>query len=92
MKNFIISCGVGVLVASCGGCGASSTEEQRRAVVHQNNADKAADQGQYGVASDEQRKAEEAHAAAVRKAMDNGEPIPRQTRPGDPPPPPPPPQ
>lgn len=92
MTNFIITCGVCVVVASLSGCGATANEEQRRAVVHQNNADQAAQQGQYGVAGDEQRKAEEAHARAVQKAMDEGKPIPRQTRPGDPAPAPPPPQ
>lgn len=91
MKYIIsITCILGVVALSVVGCGASSAEEQRRAVSHQNNADQAAQQGQYGMASDEQRKAEESHAKAVEKAMDNGEPIPRQTRPGDPAPPPPP--
>jgi hypothetical protein len=88
MKNLIImtcmTCTTFALSASAIGCGASSAEEQRRAVIHQNNADQAAQQGQYGIASDEQRKAEEAHAKAVRKAMDEGKAIPRQTRPGDP--------
>ncbi|WP_437578318.1 hypothetical protein [Sorangium sp. So ce887] len=91
MNNFIkMTCITGVLVASAIGCGATSAEEQRRAVTHQHNADEAADQGQYGMASDEQRKAEDAHGRAVQKAMDDGTPIPRQTRPGDPPPAPPP--
>lgn len=92
MNNFIVKASItGVLIASaigCGACGASSAEEQRSAVNHQNNADEAAGQGQYGVAGDEQRKAEQAHARAVQKAMDEGRPIPRQTRPGDPAPPP----
>lgn len=88
MKNYIIIISITTIVgASAMGCGASSAEDQRRAVVHQNNADQAARQGQYGVAGDEQRKAEDAHAEAVQKAMDEGKPIPRQTRPGDPPPP-----
>ena len=91
MKRFIVAASTTVvLFGSIAGCGASSSEEQRRAVIHQNNADQAAQQGQYGVAGDEQRKAEEAHARAVEKAMDEGKPIPRQTRPGDPAPPPPP--
>jgi len=86
MKAFIImTCATFAFAASAIGCGASSSEEQRRAVIHQNNADEAAQQGQYGVAGDEQRKAEDAHAKAVQKAMDEGKPIPRQTRPGDPP-------
>jgi hypothetical protein len=78
-----------ILVASIAGCGASSAEEQRRAVQHQQNADQAADKGQYGVAGEEQRRAEDSHASAVQKAMDNGEPIPRQTQKGDKVPPPP---
>jgi len=85
MKSLIImTCTAFALAAPAIGCGASSAEEQRRAVIHQNNADEAAQQGQYGVAGDEQRKAETAHAKAVQKAMDEGRPIPRQTRPGDP--------
>lgn len=89
MNKFLITiCATGVLAASAIGCAATSAEDQRRAVSHQNNADQAARQGQYGVAGDEQRKAEDAHASAVQKAMDEGKPIPRQTRPGDPPPPP----
>lgn len=88
MKNLIImTCATGVLISSAIGCGATSAEEQRRAVVHQNNADQAAQQGQYGVAGDEQRKAEDSHARAVQKAMDEGKPIPRQTWQGQPPPP-----
>lgn len=93
MKNFIvIYCITGALAASALGCSATSAEEQRRSVIHQDNADQAAKEGQYGVAGDEQRKSEEAHASAVEKAMDEGKPIPRQRRPGDPPAPPPPPQ
>ncbi|MGK3962817.1 hypothetical protein WMF38_01330 [Sorangium sp. So ce118] len=89
MNHFInMMCVTGVLVASAIGCAATSAEEQRRAVKHQHNADEAAHRGQYGMAGDEQRKAEDAHARAVQKAMDEGKPIPRQTRPGDPPLPP----
>jgi hypothetical protein len=86
MKYAIVIGITTVLGASTMGCGASSAEDQRRAVVHQNNADQAARDGQYAMAGDEQRKAENAHAEAVQKAMDEGKPIPRQTRPGDPPP------
>lgn len=88
MKNLIIMASLTLaLTASIIGCGASSAEEQRRAVIHQGNADEAAQQGQYGVAAGEQRKAEDAHARAVQKAMNEGRAIPRQTRPGDPVPP-----
>jgi len=87
MKYVIVIAITAVLGISTMGCGASSAEDQRRAVVHQNNADQAARDGQYAMAGDEQRKAENAHAEAVQKAMDEGKPIPRQTRPGDPPPP-----
>lgn len=91
MRNLLVMAGLTtVLVASIAGCGASSSEEQRRALKHQQNADEAAEQGQYGVAGEEQRRAEDSHASAVQKAMDNGEPIPRQTQKGDRPPPPPP--
>lgn len=89
MRNLLVMTGfTTVLVAALAGCGASSAEEQRRAVKHQQNADEAAEQGQYGVAGAEQRRAEESHASAVQKAMDNGEPIPRQTQKGDRAPPP----
>lgn len=73
-------------VASVIGCGASSSEEQRRAQTHQHNSDKAADRGNYGVAGEEQREAADAHHRAVKKAIDEGQPIPPQTRRGDPPP------
>ena len=72
------------------GCGASSSEEQRRALVHQQNSDDAAKNGQYGVAGDEQRKAQDTHHDAVNKALDEGKPIPPQPQFGDRPPPPPP--
>lgn len=92
MKNFIrFPCAAIVVVTLAAGCGATSAEEQRSSVLHQNKADEAARQGQYTMAGEEQKKAEAAHSSAVEKAIDEGKPIPRQTRPGDPPPPPPPP-
>lgn len=92
MNKFVImTCVTGLLSASAAGCGASAAEEQRRAMGHQYKADQAAQQGQYGVACIEQRKAQEAHAKAVEKAMDEGQPIPPQPVQGAPPPQPPPP-
>lgn len=89
MRSLLVMTGLTtILAASVVGCGATSAQDQRRAVQHQQNADEAAEQGQYGVAGDEQRRAEDSHASAVQKAMDEGKPIPRQTRKGDKAPPP----
>jgi hypothetical protein len=88
MKNILVMTSLtAIVVASVLGCGASSAEEQRRAQTHQHNSDKAAEQGQYGVAGDEQRAAADSHHDAVTKAIDEGKPIPPQTKRGDPPPP-----
>ena len=65
------------------GC-ASSAQEQRKAEQHQYNSDEAADQGRYGVAGDEQRKAADSHHKAVTKAIDEGSAIPPQTQKGGP--------
>lgn len=87
MKNLIIMTGFAVLLAASGiGC-ASSSEDQRRALTHQQNSDDAARDGRYGVADTEQRKAHDAHHSAVTKAINDGTPIPPQTKPGDAPPP-----
>jgi hypothetical protein len=80
----------GATVASIG-CGASSGEEQRQALRYQERSDEAAKNGQYGVAGEDQRKAQDAHHSAVRKAIDEGKPIPPQPQIGDRPPPPAPP-
>jgi hypothetical protein len=90
MNNlFVITAVTGLLVASAIGCGASSGEEQRRALTYQQNSDDAARKEQYGIAGEEQRKAHDAHHNAVTKAIDEGKPIPPQTKFGDVPPPPP---
>jgi hypothetical protein len=73
--------------ASAIACGATSSEEQRRALIHQQKSDDAAKQGQFGIAGDEQQNAQDAHHEAVNKAIDEGQPIPPQTKPGDVPPP-----
>jgi hypothetical protein len=85
MSRFVISAG---LIAMCStlGC-AGSNEEQRRALVHQQNSDTAASNGQFGVAGAEQQKAQDAHHKAVNKAISEGKSIPPQTKPGDPVPP-----
>jgi hypothetical protein len=77
------------LAALAIGCGATSGEEQRRALTYQQNSDDAARNGQYGIADENQRKAHDAHHKAVTKAIDEGKPIPPQTKFGDVPPPPP---
>lgn len=78
------------LAVGVGCAGATSSEEQQKALVHQENSDKAADVGAFGIAGEEQRKAQDKHHDAVTKAIDEGEPIPPQTKPGDVPAPPPP--
>ncbi len=89
MTKFILA--ITIVCTSMGvGCGASSGEEQQKALVHQQNSDKAANAGAFGTAQDEQRKAQDAHHDAVNKAIDEGNPIPPQTKPGDVPAPPPP--
>ena len=76
------------LAALAIGCGASSSEEQRRALTYQQSSDEAAKNGQYGLAGEDQQKAQDAHHNAVNKAIEEGKPIPPQTRFGDAPPPP----
>ena len=88
----LIAAFTGLLAASQLGCAGSSNEQQTKALTHQQNSDEAAKQGQYGRADEEQRKAQESHHGAVMKAIDEGKPIPPQTKVGDVPPPPAPPQ
>ncbi len=91
MRNVFVLTGLAVsLTLPALGCGASSGEEQRRALSYQQRSDEAAKNGQYGVAEADQRKAQDAHYAAVKKAIDEGKPIPPQPKIGDTPPPPPP--
>ena len=92
MRQHIII-GLALITVTAGlGCAGSSEEQQRNALSHQQNSDEAARAGAYGTAEAEQRKAHDAHHDAVTKAIDEGKPIPPQTKPGDTPPPPPPPQ
>ena len=65
------------------GCATTSEESQRNAASHQYKSDKAAESGLYGVAADEQRKAADEHHNAVKKAIDEGKPIPSQPKVGD---------
>ena len=89
MKNILAMTSLAaIVVASVSGCGASSAEESRNAQTHQYNSDEAAKQGQFGVAGDEQKAAADAHNDAVKKAIDEGKPLPPEPRRGDPPPPP----
>lgn len=78
---------LGFVVAFCtpilAACGASSSEAQRAALVHQEKSDAAADAGAFSTAEAEQRKAQDAHHDAVTKAIDEGKPIPPQPKPGD---------
>ena len=89
MRNvFFMTALVGFVVVPALGCGASSAEDQRRALSYQQKSDNAAKEGQYGVAGEDQRKAQDAHYSAVKKAIDEGRPIPPQPKMGDTPPPP----
>ncbi len=65
------------------GCVTTSEESQANATAHQYKSDKAAESGFYGVAADEQRKAADDHHDAVKKAIDEGKPIPAQPQVGD---------
>ena len=83
MKSMMIASGFGLMVGvSTFGC-ATSGQEQQRALAHQQNSDNAAANGQYGIAGDEQRKAEESHHKATTKAIDEGKALPPQTKAGD---------
>lgn len=83
IKSSIIASGFALVVAvSAFGC-ATSGQEQQRALGHQQNSDNAAANGQYGIAGDEQRKAEDSHHKATTKAIDEGKPLPPQTKAGD---------
>ena len=91
MRNvFVLTVLAGSLVVTGLGCGASSAEEQRQALSYQQKSDEAAKGGQYGTADAAQRKAQDAHYRAVKKAIDEGAPLPPQPKFGDAPPPPPP--
>jgi hypothetical protein len=74
-----------ILCCTLFGC-ATSRDEQRSALAHQEKADDAAQRGAYSVAADEQKRAAEAHHDAVVKAMKEGSPIPPQPKVGDKPP------
>jgi len=83
MNRLALSAGLWLVVGlSSAGC-ATSRQEQQRALAHQQNSDDAAARGQYGIAGSEQRKAEESHHKAAVKAIDEGKPIPPQTKAGD---------
>ena len=85
MRTRFATAGLLVLLSTTG-CPDSSVN-QRRALIHQQNSDVAAGNGQYGIAGSEQRKAEDSHHKAVKQAIDEGKPIPPQTKAGDPVPP-----
>lgn len=90
ISHTLFATGFAILLVSTNiGCGASSAEEQRQALTHQQKSDDAAEGGHYGVADSEQRKAHDSHHKAVNKAIDEGKDIPAQTKPGDVPPQPP---
>ena len=70
-----------LLAFGCGGT--TSQQKQNQALQHQSNSDTAAEEGRYGTAKSEQRKAQDAHHEAVEKALDNEQTIPAQPKKGD---------
>ena len=76
MKHtFLMAAGVIALVGA--GCATTSAQEQRQAEQHQRNSDDAARNGQFGVAGDEQRQAQQSQARAVQKSLDEGKSVAR---------------
>ena len=59
------------------GCGTTSAQEQHQAEQHQRNSDDAARNGQFGIAGDEQRQAQESQNKAVMKSLDEGKAVTR---------------
>ena len=57
------------------GCATTAAQEQRQAEQHQRNSDEAARNGQYGVAGDEQRQAQQSQSKAVMKSLDEGKTV-----------------
>ena len=57
------------------GCATTSAQDQRAAEQHQQNSDAAAAKGQYGVAGDEQRQAQESQNKAIMKGIDEGKSV-----------------
>ena len=54
------------------GCATTAAQEQRQAEQHQRNSDDAARNGQFGIAGDEQRQAQQSQNKAVMKSLDEG--------------------
>jgi hypothetical protein len=76
MKNTFTM--VAVLAGLMGaGCATTSAQEQRQAEQHQRNSDDAARNGQFGIAGDEQRQAQESQNKAVMKSLDEGKAVTR---------------
>jgi glucose/arabinose dehydrogenase len=59
------------------GCATTSAQEQHQAEQHQRNSDEAARNGQFGIAGDEQRQAQESQNKAVMKSLDEGKAVTR---------------
>jgi len=75
MKNTFT---IAVLTALMGaGCATTSAQEQRQAEQHQRNSDDAARNGQFVIAGDEQRQAQQSQSKAVMKSLDEGKPVTR---------------
>ena len=76
MKNaFAIAAVLTGLIGA--GCATTAAQEQRQAEQHQRNSDDAARKGQYGIAGDEQRQAQQSQSKAVMKSLDEGKTVSR---------------
>lgn len=53
------------------GCATTAAQDQRQAEQHQRNSDDAARNGQFGIAGDEQRQAQQSQNKAVMKSLDD---------------------
>jgi len=79
-----ISLALSMGIVGTGCATTSAAEEQRQAQSYQRNSDAAAKNGQYEVAGQQQRKAQESQNKAVMKSMDEGNSVPRVSDSADP--------
>jgi hypothetical protein len=77
-----IAISMGILGAGC--ATTSAAEEQRQAQSYQRNSDAAARNGQYEIAGQQQRKAQDSQNKAIMKSMDEGKSVPRVSDAADP--------
>jgi hypothetical protein len=77
MKNGFLMAAVVLTGLMGAGCATTSGQEQHKAEQHQRNSDDAARNGQFGIAADEQRQAQQSQSKAVQKSLDEGKPVAR---------------